>query len=240
MNLDLAGAWASLVHSPLLGIALTLGAYHVSRELWRRTNGHSLVNPVLVAMAIVAAVLVGLQISYDDYFLGAQYISFLLGPATVALAVPLHRQSANIRSTARPIVAAVLTGSVTAVVVALVVTIALGGDRSLALSMAPKSVTTPVAIALAQLTGGVPALAAVFTILTGVLGAVAAPAVLTLLRIRDRRIRGLAIGMSSHGIGTSRAFHEDPVTGAFSALAMALNAVATAVILPLILTIAHW
>ena len=240
MTLDLAGAWTALTHSPLLGIALTLGAYHLSRELWRRTNGHSLVNPVLVAMGVVAAVLLGLRISYDDYLVGAQYISFLLGPATVALAIPLHRQAANISQTWRPILAAVVVGSVTAIVAALAVTTALGGDRTLALSMAPKSVTTPVAIALAETTGGVPALAAVFTILTGVLGAVAAPAVLTMIRVHDHRIRGLAIGMASHGIGTSRAFHESPVTGAFSALAMALNAVATAIALPLLLLATPW
>jgi predicted murein hydrolase (TIGR00659 family) len=230
-------AWTGLIHSPLLGVTLTLGAYQASRTLWRRTHGHSLVNPVLVAIAVVGALLLLLHIPYADYMRGGQYVSFLLGPATVALAVPLHRQVIHIREAALSVALCVLVGSVAGIVVAIAATTAFGGDHTLALTMAPKSVTTPVAIALARSSGGVPELAAVFTILTGILGAVAAPAVLTLLRVRDQRIRGLAIGMSSHGIGTSQAIHESPLVGAFSALAMALNAVVTAVALPLILVL---
>lgn len=240
MSLHLSQAWASTVHSPLLGIVLTLGAYQAARALWRRSGRSSLANPVLVAILIVVAVLLATGTSYPDYLDGARYISFLLGPATVALALPLHRQARRIRSAAFPVLSALVVGSVGAVVLGVLVTRALGGDDQLALTVAPKSATTPVAIALSQSSGGLPALTAVLTVLTGVIGAVAAPRVLTLLRVRDERVRGLAIGMSSHGIGTARALHDHPVAGAFSGLAMALNALATAVALPLLLVTAPW
>lgn len=235
MSIDLAQAWTDIIDSPLFGITLTLGAYQIARVLWRRTGGHSLANPVLVAIILVAGVLLVCHVSYDQYLNGAQYISFLLGPATVAFALPLHRYADRIKQAALPVLVCAIVGTVVAITSAVTITKAFGGSDSLALSMAPKSATTPIAIALAQANGGIPALAAVFTILTGVIGAVAGPRLLTLLRIRDQRIRGLAIGMSSHGIGTSRALHDNPVAGAFSGLAMALNALTTAVALPLLL-----
>jgi predicted murein hydrolase (TIGR00659 family) len=237
MSLHLVQAWIGLVHSPLFGVVLTLGAYQAARTLWRKARHHSVTNTVLVAIALVAAVLLLTRIDYADYLNGAQYISFLLGPATVALALPLHRQAPHIRRAALPILVCVVSGAVGGIVMAIVVTKALGGSDQLALTMAPKSATTPIAIALAQSAGGLPALTAVFTVLTGVIGAVAAPRVLTLLRVRDPRVRGFAIGMSSHGIGTSRAFQESPLAGAFSGLAMALNALATAIALPLLLAV---
>jgi predicted murein hydrolase (TIGR00659 family) len=240
MSLHLMQAWTAVLHSPVLGIVLTLVAYQAARAIWRRAHHNSLANPVLIAILIVAAVLLIGRIPYPDYLRGGQFISFGLGPATVALALPLHRQARHIRRAALPILVCVTTGAVSAVVVAIVVTKALGGSDAMALSMAPKSATTPIAIALSQSAGGLPALTAVLTVLTGVLGAVAAPRVLTLLRIRDGRVRGFAIGMSSHGIGTSRAFHESPVAGAFSGLAMALNALATAIAVPLLLATMPW
>lgn len=240
MTLQLAQAWSAVVDSPLFGITLTLAAYQAARVLWRRTGHHSLTNPVLVAIVLVAGVLLVTGVDYADYFDGAQYIGFLLGPATVALALPLHRQAPHIRRAAAPILVSVVTGAVCAVVAAILGTKALGGSDQLALTMAPKSATTPIAIALAESSGGLPALTAVLTVLTGVLGAVAAPRVLTLMGVHDQRVRGFAIGMSSHGIGTSRAYHESPLAGAFSGLALALNALATAVALPLLLVAAPW
>ena len=240
MNLQFAQAWTALLQSPLFGITLTLIAYQAARTVWKRTRGHSLANPVLVAIMLVAAFLLIFQIPYEDYQNGAQYISFLLGPATVALALPLYRQAANIRRAAWAVIACLITGSTTAVVVAITVTTLLGGSDQLALSLAPKSTTTPVAIALSESVGGIASLTAAFTILTGILGAVAAPRLLTLLYVFDQRVRGLAIGMSSHGIGTSRALQDDPVAGAFSGLAMALNALVTAVVLPLLLVTMPW
>jgi predicted murein hydrolase (TIGR00659 family) len=235
VSLHIGPAWEGLVRSPLLGITLTLGAYQAARWLWRRSNGHSLANPVLVSIVLVAGFLLLTRVDYADYLRGGQYIAFLLGPATVALALPLYSQADRIRRSAPMITLAVLAGSLTAITVGILATRLTGGTRELALSMAPKSATTPVSIAVSQTTGGISALTAVFTILTGVLGAVAAPAVLTLLRVQDERVRGLAVGVVSHGIGTARLLADEPAAGAFAALAMAINALVTAVAVPLLL-----
>lgn len=229
------GEW--LLGSPLLGVTLTLAAYVAARRLWERTGRHALLNPVLVAIVLVAGVLLLLDIDYASYLEGGRLLLFLLGPATVALALPLHLESGLVRRAALPVLAGVFVGAFVSIAVALLLTDALSGDRQLALSMAPKSATTPVSIALAEQTGGIPALTAVFTILAGVLGAVAGPAVLTLFRFRDVRVRGLAIGASSHGIGTARALEENRREGAFAALAMGLTALATTLVLPLVLAL---
>lgn len=235
MTGHLTAAWTGLVHSPLLGVSLTLGAYQAARWWWRRTRGHSLANPVLVAIAIAAGFLLLTGVDYTDYLRGGQYIAFLLGPATVALALPLYLQAGRIRRSAPMVLLSVLAGSLTAIVVGILVTRWTGGSVALALSMAPKSATTPVSIAVSQTIGGIAPLTAVFTILTGVLGAVAAPAVLSLVRVRDERVRGLAVGVVSHGIGTARLLADEPAAGAFAALAMAINGLVTAVAVPLLL-----
>lgn len=236
MTVHVDQAWTGLVHSPLLGITLTLAAYQAARWFWRRTRGHSLANPVLVAIVLVAGFLLLTRTDYADYLRGGQYIAFLLGPATVALALPLYAQANRIRRSAPMILLAVAAGSLTAITVGILATRLTGGSTELALSMAPKSATTPVSIAVSQATGGISALTAVFTILTGVLGAVAAPAVLSLVRVRDERVRGLAMGVVSHGIGTARLLADEPAAGAFAALAMAINALVTAIAVPVLLT----
>lgn len=227
-----AGEW--LVSSPVLGITLTLGAYLAARAMWERTGRHASLNPVLVAIVLVAGVLLAAGVDYDEYLAGGRYIAFLLGPATVALALPLHYEAGLVRRAALPVLLGVTSGAAASIAVAYAVTRGLGGDKALGLSMAPKSATTPVSIALAESLGGIPALTAVFTILAGVLGAVTAPAVLSLLGFRDVRVRGLAIGVASHGIGTSRALEEHPTEGAFSGLATGLTALATALMIPLL------
>jgi predicted murein hydrolase (TIGR00659 family) len=237
VTLHVYEAWSWLVGSPLFGITLTLAAYQAARIVWQRTGRHALLNPVLVAIVFAGGTLMLLGVDYEQYMVGGRYIAFLLGPATVALAVPLHYEARLVREAAMPIVVGVVAGSAASIVVAYSLTSAVGGDARLALSMAPKSATTPVSIALADSFGGIPELTAVFAILAGVLGAVAGPAVLTLARFRDLRVRGLAIGVASHGIGTSRALEERPAEGAFSGLAMGLNALATSLLLPLLLAL---
>lgn len=232
MSLHLTEAWQWLLGSPLFGLTLTLVAYEVARRLWERTGRHPSLNPVLVAIALTGATLLLLDVDYDDYMEGGQYLALLLGPATVALALPLHWETRLVRRSAGPILSGVVAGAAVSIVVAFWLTGALSGDEELALSMAPKSATTPVSIALSESVGGLPALTAVFTILAGVLGAVAGPAVLSLLRVRDLRSRGLAIGAASHGIGTSRALEDHDTEGAFAGLSMGLTALATALLLP--------
>jgi predicted murein hydrolase (TIGR00659 family) len=226
--------WDWLVSSPLFGITLTLGAYAVGRWALRRT-GNALVQPVLVAIVLVGAVLLIGDVRYRDYLVGGDYIGFWLGPATVALALPLHHEWHLVRRAAVPILAGVTAGALVSITTAVLVTRIAGGARDLQLTMAPKAATTPVSIAISDQIGGIPALTAVLTIIAGITGAVLGPWLLDRMRIRDPRARGLALGAVSHGIGTSRALVESRSEGAFSALSMALSALATSILVPLLL-----
>jgi predicted murein hydrolase (TIGR00659 family) len=234
VTLHLHEAWTAVATSPVLGVALTLAGYQVGRWLWRRTGNHPYVNPVLIAIVVVALVLWVGGIDYDTYMEGGAVIALFLGPATVALAWPLHQEMALVRQAVVPILLGITMGSGAAIVVAILSTRLLGGSEELALTMAPKSTTTPVALALSESIGGIPSLTAVLTILTGIVGAVIGPRVLTVLRVRDRTVRGLAVGASSHGIGTAQMLQESRTEGAFSGLAMALTALATSIWLPVL------
>lgn len=218
---------------PLTWLVATLLAYRLGVWLRDRT-GHPVAQPVLVGVVLLAATLVLLDVDYATYAEGTTLVTFLLGPATVALAVPLHRQLGRLRGYALPLVAGLLVGVVVSVGSAMVLVQLLGGDELLARTIAPKATTAPVAIALSRTIEGVAPLTAAIGITAGILGAVAAPTVLTWLRVREHRARGLATGAVSHGIGTSRMLHEDPVEGAFSGLAMGLTALATSLLLPLL------
>jgi putative effector of murein hydrolase len=162
-------------------------------------------------------------------------VHFLLGPATVALAVPLYRNFALVRQNLLPMAAALVVGALVAIVSAVVVAAALGAPRVVLVSLAPKSVTAAVAMAVSERAGGLPSLTAALVILTGVIGAVVVTPLMNALRIRDYAARGFAAGLASHGIGTARAFTVDPVAGVFAGVAMGLNAVATPIMVPLIL-----
>ena len=234
MNAPLTEVWVYLSASPLAALTLTLVAYQAGFWLYRKAGFHPLVNPVLIAVALIAGLLLVSGTSYRTYFDGAQFVHFLLDPATVALALPLYRQLEKVRRSALAILASLLAGSLTAAVSAVGVAMALDASRETLASLAPKSVTAPVAMGISEALGGLPSLTAVLVILTGILGAAFGPLVLDLMRIRDWRARGFAIGVASHGIGTSRALQVNETAGAFSGLAMGLNAVATAVLLPLV------
>jgi predicted murein hydrolase (TIGR00659 family) len=228
--------WAWLTSSPLLGLTLTLAAYAVGRWAHRRT-GNPLLQPVLVAIVLVGAVLLIADVPYRDYLAGGSYVSFWLGPATVALALPLHHEWHLVRRAALPVLTGVVAGAVVSICSAVLVTRLAGAGQTLQLTMAPKAATTPVSIALSDQIGGIPALTAVLTIIAGITGAVAGPWILDRVRIRDPRARGIALGAASHGIGTSRALHESRTEGAFSALSMALTALATSVLVPLLVLV---
>ncbi len=226
-----------LAATPLLGLTLTLLAFQVATGLYRRSGQHALLNPVLVAVAITSSVLAVTGTDYRTYFEGAQFVHFLLGPATVALAVPLYRQLPQIRRAALPLVTAVTVGSLTAILTAVAIAWALGATEQTVVSLAPKSATAPVAMGLSAQLGGAPSLTAVFTILTGITGAVCWTAVLNVVRVRDRTARGLAVGVVAHGIGTARKMQLHPVSGAFAGLGLALNAVVTSALVPLLFTV---
>ena len=225
--------WVYLSATPLLHLTLTLVAFQVGSWIYTRGKLNPLLNPVLIAVVIVVAILTATGTEYGTYFDGAQFVHFLLGPATVALAVPLYRQFSRVRQSAVAILVSIVTGSATAMLSAIAIGTLMGAAPNVVLSLAPKSVTTPVAMGIAEQIGGLPSLTAVLVIVTGILGAMLGPPVLNLLRIRDWRARGLAIGTASHGIGTARALQVNEVAGAFAGLAMGLNALATAILLPL-------
>jgi len=228
--------WDWLVHAPLFGMLLTLAGYELGRRFRART-GHPLAQPVLVAMVVVGVAISLLHVDYADYRAGVEPIAFLLGPATVALAIPLHRQAHRLRGLLGPLLIALVAGALVSVASGILLVRLLGGSDVLARTMGPKSTTTPVAIALADRFDGIPELAAAFAVIVGTLGAVLAPSVLSLLRVRDRRARGLAVGAVSHGIGTSRMLHESAVEGAFSGLSMGLTALVTSLVMPVLVAL---
>lgn len=224
--------WEWLVHSPLFALLLTLAAYRLGREVRDLTGGHALAQPVLVAIVVVGGVITAIDLDYADYRDGTEILVFWLGPATVALAIPLHRQAHRLRGFVVPMLVAIPLGAAVSIASAILLVRVLGGDDLLARTTAPKAATTPVAIALAESNGGIAALAAVLAILVGILGAVAGPAVLNLLRVKDHRARGLAQGAVSHGIGASRMLADDETEGAFAGLSMGLTALAMSLLLP--------
>jgi predicted murein hydrolase (TIGR00659 family) len=236
MNAPVSELWVYLSASPLLGLTITLLAYQAAFAIYRRSGNHPLANPVLVAVAILVVVLTLTGTRYETYFAGAQFVHFLLGPATVALAIPLYTQFRRVRALLLPVAAGLVAGSLTAVVSAVVVARAFGASLPTQLSLAPKSVTTPIAMGIAERIGGIPSLTAVLVIVTGILGAICARSVFDAMKIADPAIRGFAIGVASHGIGTARAFQVSEQTGAFAALAMGLNGALTAALIPLLAT----
>jgi predicted murein hydrolase (TIGR00659 family) len=237
MNARINEIWVYLAASPLLGLTLTLLAYQGAVWINRRCSGHPLANPVLIAVVALVAMLWASGTPYRTYFDGAQFVHFLLGPATVALAIPLHAQLDRLRRMAGPLLVALLGGCLTAAVSATLIGKLLGASEATVLSLAPKSVTTPIAMGIAERLGGLPSLTAVLVILTGILGAVGAQWVYGLMKCHDAAVRGFSLGVASHGIGTARAFQIGERTGAFAALGMGLNGLLTAVLLPWLMPI---
>jgi len=229
MNWGEALTW--LRTSPLLGVTLTVGAYGIGRWLHRRT-GSNLAQPVLVAIILVSAVIWVADIDYSEYLIGGSYVGFWLGPATVALAIPLHREWEHAKHHAIPVGVAVLVGTFVSVISAVLLARWLGASDLVLRSLSPKAATTPVSIALSETLHGQPSLTAVVTIIAGITGAVVAPAVLTWARVPGEIARGLAIGAASHGLGTARALAESQREGAFAALAMGLTALSTSLVVP--------
>lgn len=232
---SLGEIWVYLAASPLLGLTLTLLAYQGAVWINRRCGGHPLANPVLIAVATLVALLAATGTPYRTYFDGAQFVHFLLGPATVALAIPLYAQFDRLKRMAVPLLVALFAGSVTAALSAVLIGKLLGASDPTLYSLAPKSVTTPIAMGIAERLGGLPSLTAVLVILTGILGAVGAQWLYALMKCRDAAIQGFAMGIASHGIGTARAFQLGEQTGAFAALAMGLNGLLTAALLPVLM-----
>lgn len=226
--------WVYLSASPLFWLALTLAAYVIADRIAQRLNRNPLANPVIIAVALVIVTLQLSQTPFETYFEGAQFVHFLLGPATVALAIPLVENWRRVKRSALPIIIALVAGSVTAVGSAVGIGVLLGAPSPILASLAGKSVTTPIAMGIAQQLGGIPTLTAVLVIFTGVLGAVMVTPMMNLLRVRDYAARGFAAGVAAHGIGTARAFQVNELAGTFAGLAMGLNGILTALLVPIL------
>lgn len=235
MIAEFTDIWVYLRTGPLLWLTVTLAAYVAAQWIYERAGLNPLLNPVAIAVVLLAALLTATGTEYQTYFEGAQFVHFLLGPATIALAVPLYSHFGKVRAVVVPMLVALLAGAVTAVVTALGVAALLGASFETLASLAPKSVTTPIAMGISEQIGGLPSLTAVLVILTGILGAMLATPVLNLLGITDWKARGFAAGVAAHGIGTARAFHVSEVAGTFAGIAMGLNGLLTAFLVPLLI-----
>ena len=226
--------WVYLSASPLLWLTATLAAYVAADNLQRRLGRHPLANPVLIAVAVLVLVLRASGTPYKTYFDGAQFVHFMLGPATVALGVPLAAKAQELKRLLLPMMAAVVAGSVTAIVTASAVGWAFGASRTTLLSLVPKSVTTPIAMAISEQIGGSPGLTAVLVILTGVTGAIIVTPLMNALGLKDYAARGLAAGVAGHGIGTARAFQVSELAGTLAGMGLALNGLVTAILAPML------
>jgi predicted murein hydrolase (TIGR00659 family) len=233
MTANVFEIWVYLATSPLLWLTLTIGVFLFAQYLARRSGFHPAVNPVLITIVIVVVLLQVSGVTYDTYFDGAQFIHFILGPATVALAVPLYRTRKLVKASILPILAALAVGSPFAIISAAGIAWGLGAAEPIILALVPKSVTAGIAVGIAEEIGGEPALTAVLVICTGILGAVIVTPLMNAMKITDYAARGFAAGLTSHGIGTARAFQVSSVAGTFSGLAMALNGLTTAVLTPI-------
>ncbi|WP_341676336.1 LrgB family protein [Niveibacterium sp. SC-1] len=234
MRDDIFQLWVYLSTSPLFALTGTLGAYVVAVAIARRLKFHPLANPVLLAVIFLS---VGLLITgepYSEYFAGAQFVHFLLGPATVAFAVPLAAMWHRLHRMRLALVVGLLSGGAAASVSAVLLAWALGASRETILALIPKSITTPIAMGITQAIHGPPSLTAVFCIVTGIFGAAAGPALFSRFGVRSRVLRGFALGTAAHGIGTARSFQEHPESGAFAGLALGLHGTLGAILIPIV------
>lgn len=227
--------WAYLQAGPLLWLFVTVFIWMNWQHLAGHCRNNPLLNPVFWSIVSIGLILLATGTPYQVYFEGARFLHFILGPATVALSIALYDHFPLLRRNLLPILIALLTGSATAIMVSVLLGRLVGLPEDAILSLAAKSTTAPVALGISEQTGAPLELTAVMVVLTGVFGAVIVTPLMNALKIRDFAARGFAAGLTSHGLGTARAFTVHPVAGAFAAIAMVLNAVITAVLVPLLL-----
>ena len=229
--------WAYLQTQPLLGLTVTLCVWELATAIDIRAGRKAFTNPTVLSIVILATLLLTTGTSYAAYFAGAQYIHFLLGPATVALALPMYANLPAIKRNFVAIIVSLTAGSIVAASSAMLIARALGALHDVVISLGPKSVTTPIAMGISQNLGGLPSLTAVFVMITAMFGTIVCTAVFSLARVHDWRARGLAAGTTAHGLATSRMLQLNHTAGAFSGLAIGLNGIVTSVALPLLVNI---
>lgn len=233
MSLPWLAALDAVVSHPLFAVGITLGAFQLAQLLYEKTR-LLLLQPLLIATLMLVGTLLVLGIDYQDYRQGSAILTFLLGPATVALAVPLYQNVRRVRAVLMPVLTTLLVGGTLATVLGVGLAWLFGAENMIVMTLAPKSVTSPIAMLVAEEIGGSASLAAVFVMLTGMLGAMFGVELLRLCRIKHPAAMGLTLGMVAHAIGTARALQESEEAGAFAALGMSIMGVVTAVALPLV------
>ncbi len=227
--------WESLRTQPSLWLAVTLVAYAIGMWLYKKSGYKTIFTPLLTSIILIVAALLATHTDYATYMQGGQHINFLLGPATVALAVPLYEQRLRLAKLWLPLTCGLAVGAVVAIVSTIGIAALLGASRETVVSLAPKSVTVPIAVGISEHLGGIPALTAALVVITGVTGALLCRPLFAVLREKNEATRGFAIGLAAHGVGTATAFQMSRDTGAFSGLAMGLTGLLTAFIAPWIL-----
>jgi predicted murein hydrolase (TIGR00659 family) len=230
--------WVYLSTQPLLWLTITVAVFVLADWLAERCGRNPQVNPVMISIAVIAAILVATRTPYGTYFNGAQFVYFLLGPATVAIAIPLFKNWPTVRRKALPMLAALGAGATVAIVSAVGVAAAFGVPKDVLISLAPKSVTAAVAMSISEHLGGIPALTAVLVAITGVLGSVIVTPLMNAMGLRDYAARGFSVGVAAHGIGAARAFAVDPMAGTFAGIAMGLNAILSSLLVPVFIRLA--
>ena len=224
-------ALINYIHStPLTWLIATLAAFKLGIIIYEKCNKHTLLQPIIIAYVILLSLIIFTNTSFEEYFKSVQIIHFFLGPATVALALPLYKNLKYIKSLFLPIVLTLFIAGVFSLLWVF------GADLPTMLSMTTKSITAPIAIITSQQIGGIPSLAVGFVLITGIIGALFGTIVFKLVNIKHDTSKGFALGLVSHGIGTARAIEISEKAAAFSALAMGLSGIFTAIFLPMIIT----
>lgn len=234
-RLPISEIWVYLSGDPLFALVITLASYQAGYLLYVKADRHPLVNPVAICVLITAVTIHLMNMSYEQYFDGAQFIHFLLGTATVALAVPIYKGFQHMRAKVVYIWIALTAGSTVSIISAVGIAYWMGASQNIVGSMYAKGVTTPIAMGIAERINVSPTLTAVFTVITGMLGAMFAPAIMNALKVQQWWVRGSAIGVGAHGLGITRAFSVNAEAGIYASMAMGLNGVISAIGLPVVL-----
>ena len=229
--------WIYLQAEPLFWLTLTIGSYLIADFIYRKSNLFPLLNPVAISVLLVSLILIFFNIQYERYFEGAKFIHFLLGPATVALAVPIYKKWDLIVSNSKAIIISLLIGSIFAILVTYLLSLYFELPKELILSLLPRSVTAPIAMGISEIIGGIPSLTAIITLITGVIGASLGIFVFDLMQLKNMDARGFSLGLASHGIGTARAMSKNKNAGVFAAVGMGLSGLVTSILVPLFLKI---
>ncbi len=223
-----------IMSNPIILLAITFGIYYVARQIQKWT-GWVVLNPILITIAALIALLQLTGISYETYEQGGQYIEFWLKPAIVALGVPLYQNLGQIRRQLLPILMSQLVGCLVGLVSVTLIASALGASHEVIVSLAPKSVTTPIAMEVCKTSGGIPSLTAAIVVIVGLFGAVFGFKILEVWHVRNPFSQGISMGTAAHAVGTSRAMEKGETYGAYSSLGLILNGVLTALLTPFVL-----